>query len=145
MPEHTSWIRNGTLVGQGVRFAASGGFVALVYIGTTSLLAEVVGLPFELALAIGFGIAITTHFTLQRLFVWAHVDEYALPLGAQLARYLVLAGTQYGLTALAIATLPQALEVATEVVYIVTAGLLTIGTFLLLRARVFQPHRSTTA
>ena len=46
------------LVGQGLRFAASGGEVALVYIATTTLLAEVLGVPFEVSLAIGFTLAI---------------------------------------------------------------------------------------
>src|SRR5580692_7756333 len=57
------------LLGQGVRFALVGGFVALVYLLTTTILALVVHLPFQLALAIGFCVAITVHFTLQRVFV----------------------------------------------------------------------------
>jgi len=87
------------LAGQGVRFALSGGAVALVYIATTTLLAEVIGIPFELALAIGFSLAIATHFTLQRVFVWVHAEGFALPIRRQAMRYLPIAGIQYGLTA----------------------------------------------
>ena len=111
------------LAGQGLRFAASGGAVAIVYVATTTLLAEVIGIPFELALAIGFSIAIATHFTLQRVFVWTHADGFALPLRQQALRYLPIAGAQYGLTAAATATLPGALGVRTEVVYLCAAGL----------------------
>ena len=127
------------LVGQGLRFAASGGAVALVYIATTTLLAEVIGIPFELALAIGFSIAIATHFTLQRVFVWTHADGFALPLRQQALRYLPIAGAQYGLTAAATATLPGALGVRTEVVYLCAAGLLSAVNFFVFRTRVFHP------
>jgi putative flippase GtrA len=126
------------LAGQGLRFAASGGAVALVYVATTTLLAEVIGLPFEVALAIGFSVAIATHFTLQRVFVWAHADGFALPLSQQALRYLPMAGIQYGLTAAATAVLPTLLGVRTEVVYLGAAGLLSVVNFFVFRARVFH-------
>ena len=127
------------LVGQGLRFAASGGAVALVYIATTTLLAEVLGVPFEVSLAIGFSLAIATHFTLQRVFVWAHTDGFALPLRDQALRYLPIAGAQYGLTAAATAVLPGALGVRTEFVYLCAAGVLSAVNFFVFRARVFHP------
>jgi putative flippase GtrA len=127
------------LAGQGLRFAASGGAVALVYVATTTLLAEVIGLPFEVALAIGFALAIATHFTLQRVFVWAHADGFALPLRHQALRYLPMAGIQYGLTAAATAVLPGALGVSTEVVYLGAAAVLSAVNFFVFRAHVFHP------
>jgi putative flippase GtrA len=127
------------VTGQVIRFIITGGLVALVYIATTSLLAEVLGIPFEAALAIGFVVAIATHFTLQRLFVWAHDDGYALQLRHQVMRYLLVAGAQYGTTALATATLPHALDVSTEVVYVTTAVLLAAVNFLVFRSSVFHP------
>ncbi|MGO9958245.1 MAG: GtrA family protein [Solirubrobacteraceae bacterium] len=123
---------------QGLRFAASGAFVALVYVAITSLLAEVVGIPFEMALAIGFGAAITTHFTLQRVFVWRHADGFALSVQHQLVRYLLLAGVQYGATAAATATLPHLLGAPTEDVYLATAALLSAASFLIFRTSVFH-------
>ena len=44
------------LIGQGLRFILSGGTVALVYLATTTILAELVGLRFQIALAIGFSV-----------------------------------------------------------------------------------------
>ena len=131
------------LAGQGLRFAVSGGVVALVYVATTSLLAEVIGLPFEVALAIGFSVAIATHFTLQRMFVWAHAEGFALPLRVQAMRYLPMAGLQYGLTALATAVLPSALGVSTELVYLCAAAVLSAVNFFVFRARVFHPARGS--
>jgi len=138
LSDHVARARRSTIAGQGLRFAVAGGFVMLVYLATTSLLAEVIGLPFEVALPIGFAVAICTHFTLQRVFVWRHDHGYALALRAQVIRYLVIAGAQYGITAAITATLPSALGVDTEVVYLVTAVLLTATTFLLMRSRVFH-------
>ena len=79
------------VLGQGVRFVVSGGTIALVYLATTTILASVVGLPFQLALAIGFSVSIALHFTLQRLFVWTHHEEFELPLHHQVGRYLTVA------------------------------------------------------
>jgi hypothetical protein len=88
------------LFGQGARFALTGGLVAGVYLGTTTVLADVAGLPFQAALISGFCVALMVHFTLQRNFVWGHDDEFALPLRHQAGRYLVIACVQYGVTAL---------------------------------------------
>ncbi len=124
---------------QGLRFVITGGFVALVYVSITTILAEVVGLPFETALAIGFIVAICTHFSMQRLFVWRHPGSFALPLHHQLARYLVMAGVQYGLTAAITATLPRPLGVSPEIVYLPTVGVLSTINFVVLRSRIFHP------
>jgi putative flippase GtrA len=131
----TAWV---SVVAQGVRFLVSGGFVALVYVATTSVLATAVGVTFEVALAIGFAVAIATHFTLQRLFVWRHSRGFALSFRHQLLRYLALAGLQYGATALATATLPRALGVSTEIIYLFVAAVLSAMSFLVFRVRVFH-------
>jgi len=126
------------IAAQAARFAMSGGFVALVYLGVTSMLAEVAGAPFQVALAIGFALAISTHFCLQRLFVWTHEGSFALSLRGQALRYLLLAGIQYGLTAAITAAVPHAIGVPTEPVYLITAALLSAANFLLFRSRVFH-------
>jgi putative flippase GtrA len=126
------------LLGQGVRFALSGGTVAVVYLGTTTVLAEVVGLPFEAALAIGFSLAVVVSFTLQRLFVWTHHEEFALPLGHQIGRYLLAAGTQYGITAASTGLLPSALGVPAEAVYLATVALVVSTNFLVFRNGIFH-------
>lgn len=126
------------VLGQGVRFALSGGIVAAVYLATTTVLASVVGLPFQVALAIGFSVAIAVHFTLQRLFVWTHHEEFALPLGHQVGRYLAVAAVQYGVTAASTALLPSALGISTEIVYLATVAVVLSVNFLVFRNGIFH-------
>jgi putative flippase GtrA len=135
------------LRGRGFRFALVGGIVAGVYVGSTTVLAEVMGVAFEVSLVIGFTVAVVTHFSLQRVFVWRHVGgAFALPLHHQLARYATVAGSQYGLTAAITATLPRALAVSPEVVYLTAVLVLSAMNFLILRSQIFHaatdpPHQ----
>jgi putative flippase GtrA len=132
------WAPDSGIAGQGARFALAGGIVTLVYLGATTLLASVVGLPFQVALAVGFSVALMVHFTLQRTFVWAHSEEFALPLHHQAGRYLVAASAQYGITVASTALLPSILGVPTEVVYLATVALVVSANFLLFRHRIFH-------
>jgi putative flippase GtrA len=132
------WTRGSGLVAQGIRFGLAGGAVTLVYLSATTLLANVAGLPFQLALAIGFCLALTVHFTFQRLFVWTHRGEFALPLHHQARRYLMLAVLQYGITAVCTSLLPSALGVPTETVYLVTVAMVTCVNFVVFRHRIFH-------
>lgn len=59
------------LLARGVRYGLAGAAVALIHLSTTTVLAEVVRIPFQIALAIGFSVALIVHFTLQRLFYGA--------------------------------------------------------------------------
>jgi putative flippase GtrA len=135
---------SGTL-GQGLRFAISGGIVMLVYLATTTLLASVVGLHFQLALAIGFCAGLLVHFTLQRVFVWTHHEEFALPLHDQIGRYLLVAGAQYGLTAASTALLPAALGVPTEAVYLATVAVIVCANFIVFRHGIFHAKPASRA
>ncbi len=130
------------LLGQGVRYVVNGCTTAGVYLLSTTLLALVAGLPFQVALAVGFCLACAVNFTLHRGFVWMHYEDYALPLHHQFGRYLVVACAVYGLTALSIALLPRALGLPTEVVYLATALLLTPVNFVIYRSGIFHPKRS---
>lgn len=125
-------------VGQGVRFAFAGGVVALIYVLTTTVLADVFAVPFQLALAIGFVTAIGTHFTLQRFFVWVHHAEFALGVREQVGCYLLIATAQYAITATSTSLLPAALGLPVTLVYLVTAPTLTAINFLVFRSRVFH-------
>lgn len=141
----SAWVlrlRGPGLIEQGARYLLVGGAAAISYLGTTTALADVVGLPFQIALAVGFCVGLFVHFTLQRLFVWAHHDEYALPLRHQAARYLVFAGAQYGLTALSTSVLPRTLGLPVELVYLGTVAILISVNFLVFRSVVF--HRKAT-
>jgi putative flippase GtrA len=126
------------LLGQGVRFALAGVTVAIVYISVTTVLSAVVGLPFQVALALGYCSGLSIHFTLQRFFVWAHHENFALPLNHQVGRYLLAAGIQYGLAAVATSVLPSVLGVAPEAVYLVVAPLLTAVNFIVFRYVIFH-------
>lgn len=123
---------------QGARFALAGGTVALVYLSVTTLLASVVGLPFQAALAIGFCVGLVVHFTLQRTFVWTGRGEFALPLHHQAGRYLLVAAAQYGVTAASTSLLPEWLGIATEIVYLATVALLITTNFLVFRNGIFH-------
>lgn len=141
LARHLRSPRSG-LLGQVVRFGLTGGLVTVLYLTVTTVLSQVVGLPFEAALAIGFLSAIFLHFTLQRLFVWIHEDGFALPFRHQVGRYLLMAGAQYGCTAASTATLPGALGLSTEIIYLATMAVVTTTGFLVMRFIIF--HGSTS-
>jgi len=127
------------IAGQGVRFGLAGGVVAVVYLASTSLLAEVFGVGFELAISVGFTLAIVTHFALQRKFVWVNAGGFAVSLRHQVLRYTGVAGTQYGVTIAATSILPGILHVATEIVYVCCAAGLAAANFVIFRTGVFHP------
>jgi putative flippase GtrA len=133
------------ILGQGTRFAIAGSIVLVVYLGTTTLMANVVDLPFQVALIIGFSVALVVHFSLQRLFVWAHHEEFALPLHHQLGRYLTMSAAQYGLTAASTAVLPSALGVSDEVVYIATVAVVYSLNFVVFRNGIFHAQPAVPA
>jgi len=135
-------LRGSGLLEQGVRYVLTGGTVTFVYLGVTTALADGVGLPFQVALAIGACAGLLVHFTLQRFFVWAHSDEYALALRDQAVRYLIFAGAQYGLTAASTAILPTVLGLPVELVYFGTVAILVSMNFLVFRNVIFHPKAS---
>jgi putative flippase GtrA len=125
-------------IGQGVRYAVVGGAVALIYLATTTILAEIFSVPFQLALVIGFVTAVIVHFTLQRMFVWVHRAQYALGVREQISRYLLLMTVQYSLTAASTSLLPGALGLPVTLIYLGTALTLATTNFLFFRSRVFH-------
>jgi putative flippase GtrA len=131
-------LRADNVMAQGVRFVFSGVVVSIVYITITTVLSAVSHLEFQLALAIGWCAAVSVHFTLQRTFVWAREEQFALAFGHQVGRYLLVAGSQLGITAATTAVLPSVLGVSAEVVYLGTAALLTLFNFLVFRHGVFH-------
>lgn len=133
---------NSGLLGQLFRFGLVGGSVAFVYLTVTTVLSQVLGVPFQLALAIGFGSGLLLHFTLQRLFVWTHHEEFALELRHQVGRYLMMAAAQYGTTAASTAVLPGVLGVTNEIVYLATMVVVTTAGFLLMRFVIFHAEAS---
>jgi putative flippase GtrA len=131
------------LLGQFVRYGLVGTIVTIVYLTVTTVLSQMIGLPFQIALAIGFVSALMLHFTLQRFFVWIQYDTFALPMGHQVGRYLAMTGAQYGCTAAATAVLPGLLGISTEMVYLATMAIVAATGFLVMRFVVF--HGKTSA
>ncbi len=130
------------LLGQGVRYVIGGCASMAVYMLSTTLLALVAGLSFEVALAIGFCQLIAVNFTLHRVFVWVHYEGFALPVHRQFGRYISVAGTQYALTAACLAVVPRALSLPPELVYFVTAASFALVTFVVFRRRIFHARVS---
>lgn len=130
-----NWIHRGH---PAFRYVAAGGANTLLYVGLTLLLAGPVGLPIQVAIPAAFVTALATHFLLQRLFVFGHVEEFALRGQDQAALYLAIGGTQYAITAAVVALVPAWTGAGERPVYVVTVGLISVVTFLLLRSRVFH-------
>jgi putative flippase GtrA len=126
------------VLGQGVRFVVAGGLVVLVYVSTTTVLADVVGMYFQVALAIGFGVALVVQFNLYRMFVWIHHEAFALSAHHQAGRYMAAAAIGYGLTAICTSFLPSALGVSTEIVYLAMVAALPVINFTVLRYVIFH-------
>jgi putative flippase GtrA len=135
-------LRRDNLWGQGMRFAIAGVVVAMVYIGITTVLAATTQLPFQVGLAIGWCVAVVVHFTLQRLFVWTHEAGFALPFRHQVGRYLLVAGSQFGVTAIGTAVLPSLLGLSAETIYLAMAAIITVANFLVFRYGVFHSDAS---
>lgn len=124
-------------IGQGVRFALAGGFVGFIYLAITTVLADVLSMPFQIALLISFGTALCVHFTLQRWFVWVHDAEFALGFSRQVGRYLLVTGTQYAVTAASTSVLPGALGIQVTFIYFATVIVIAIANFVLFRNKIF--------
>ena len=131
-------VQEAGVVGQGLRFAIAGGCVGLIYVATTAVLSEVAGLRFQLALILGFSVAVAAHFTLQRFFVWVRKDGFALTTKGQMQRYAVVSGAQYASTAAATAVVPQVIDVRVLIVYVTWTALASIVNFLVLGRGVFH-------
>ena len=122
------------------RYVAAGAANTLLYVGLTLLLAGPLGLPIQIAIPIGFTTALATHFLMQRLFVFGHVEEFALRQHEQAGLYVAIGLTQYAVTAAVVALVPAWTGAGEKPVYVVTVGCISVVTFLLLRSRVFHPR-----
>ncbi len=130
------------LAGQGIRFVIAGCLVAGVNVTVTILLHDAFSTQFQIALAIGFGMGVALHFTLQRMFVWRHYESFALRLHHQALRYVLVCAAQYGVTALSTSVLPGLVDLPVEFVYIATMLTVAVVNFLVFRGRIFHPSQS---
>jgi putative flippase GtrA len=123
---------------QALRFVLSGGTVAAVYLGLGLLLSGPFGVAIQIAIPVSYVISVLFNYSMQRWFVFAHSDEFALSRQAQFLRYVQIGVAQYVLTALATAVLPDVLGVDEQIVYVVTALIAAAITFVVLRLVVFH-------
>ena len=121
-----------------LRFAVSGLVVGLFYLGMPLLVNAVLGVPLEACLPVIYVLAVMLQFTLQRLFVFRHVSEFALSTRRQVLWYVMIAAIQYPLSAAATAVLPGWLGLRERVVYVAATLLIAFATFLFLRRNVFH-------
>lgn len=120
-----------------IRFAISGSAVAVTHLGVVTAL-TLGGLPIQLALALGYILALGLHFTLNRNWVFASHHGFARGLSAQGARYLCVALSSYGLTALSLATLPGLLGAPELAVFVAVTLCLGLAGFAVMRLWVFR-------
>ncbi len=118
------------------RYLTVGGFVAALNLGLGALLLAL-GVGVQLTVAIAYLAAITTHFILQRVFVFAGDGGFALTLSQQLRRYLAMAAVQYPTTA-GLAVLLVALGFPDLAAVVCAALLITPVNYVVLRTRMFH-------
>ncbi len=126
-----------------LRFGLAGAFVFGVYTGGTLLLSGPVGLPIALAIAIAFPVALAINFTMQRHFVFLDHDTFALEARTQFARYLVAAVCNYVLTTVIVLTVPQAIGVSPQLVFVITAMVMSLLGFTIVRGWIFHQPSAT--
>lgn len=125
------------LLAQGGRFAAVGAFITVLYLAVTTGL-RVSGLPWAPAIAVGYAVATSTHFVLHRTVVFRREEGFALSLGQQLPRFLVVVLCQYAVTTLAMTYLPGLLGLPELLVFFAVAAVVTVASFALLRTKLFH-------
>lgn len=123
---------------QALRFVANGVLVAAFHVALGLGLAGPLGLPIQAAIPVAYVASLVLNYALQRFFVFAHTEHFALGARAQFVRYLAVAALQYGLIAAATAALPGPLGVRQEAVYAAAVLLTPLVTFAALRAVVFH-------
>jgi len=128
-----------TLLAQGGRFALAGAAVALLYFTVTTVLRTALDAPWALAVGIGYVVATSVHFTLQRTLVFRSERGFHLSVTQQIPRFVALVVCQYVVTVAAMAVLPDLLGLPGLVVYAGVACAVTAASFLILRTRLFHP------
>ena len=115
----------------------------LTYFTLTLVLAGPFSVPIQIAIPVGYALSLVVHFSLQRYFVFRSHQGFALAMHHQVGRYITAAAVQYGLTALITATVPDAIGVDEQIVFVVTALSLALMTFLALKLLVFHAPART--
>lgn len=132
-----SLVRRAAVTPVASRFLLTGALVAAVHLLLAAGLI-LAGVHPQVALVVTFAVVLSLHFTLNRQWVFAPDQGYALHLSRQGFRYLTVAGISYVVTAVAIAILPEALDVPVLAIFLVVTAIMACVNFLLLRLWVFR-------
>jgi putative flippase GtrA len=139
MTRFRSFVR-GLCTWSTLRYAISGTIVGVFSLGMPLLLNAKFGVPLEVCIPIVYVLSATLQFTFQRVFVFRHVERFALPMHRQALWYVVIAAVQYPASAISTAVLPSILGVPARAVYVVATLVIALLTFLFLRKNVFHAH-----
>jgi putative flippase GtrA len=120
------------------RFGVTGALVFAVYTGGTLLLSGPLGVPIALAIAIALALALVLNFTMQRFFVFHDHDSFALDMKAQFSRYALATAVNYAITTAIVATVPAATGLSQELVFVLTAMVMSLVTFTVIRGWIFH-------
>lgn len=120
------------------RYLIAGAITAAVGIGATLLLSGPIGVPIQLAILASYPLILTVHFTLQRQFVFAREEDYALGTSSQMRRYFVLVAVQYVFVASCTALLSHVAGLDDRVAYLISVALGTGLVFTAMRLQVFH-------
>lgn len=123
---------------QGLRYIAVGCLVAGLYFVITAGLSELAGLPFQLAMLVGYSTALTVHFVLHRSYTFTTEQGYALSASHQAGRYVTFAVAQYLVVAGAVALGTSLFDVSPLLIWLAIVTPLIAVSFLLLRTRMFH-------
>jgi putative flippase GtrA len=126
------------ITGQMIRYGISGVVVTSFYLGMPIVVSDVFGWPLQALIPTALVLAATLQFTLQRRFVFRHVDAFALSVRAQALWYVIIAAIQYPTTALGTFLLPKLFGIPDRVAFIVTSLTFSLFFFLFIRRRVFH-------
>lgn len=125
------------------KFAVTGALVGGTHLGIVTLMV-LGGVPIQLALALAYVVALLTHFTMNRQWVFASDSGYALHFSGQGGRYLLVAALSYAGTAISVAVLPDPLGVPELAVFVVATCAMALVSFTLLHLWVFRTHPRAT-
>jgi putative flippase GtrA len=128
-----------------VRFAFTGGLVAVVAFVCMTVQLTALDVPGQVALVITYLVSTTLHFSLNRQWVWHGEHGYELHITAQGRRYLCVVLLSYGVNAVSLAWLPGLLGVPQLAVYFVVTAVLAVISYLVFRHWVFGNAPSPVA
>jgi hypothetical protein len=121
-----------------LRYAISGTIVGVFSLAMPVLLNAEFGVALEVCIPIIYVLSAMLQFSLQRLFVFRHIEKFALPMHRQGLWYVAIAAFQYPVSALSTAFLPSLLGVPARAVYVVATLAVALLTLLFLRTNVFH-------